>query len=355
VSLEARIRLRRSDELEVDVELSIPPGATVGLLGPNGAGKSTVVAILAGLLAIDSGRIALGGRTLDDPDSGVFVPAEHRNVGVVFQDYLLFPHLSVLDNVAFGLRSRGLERETALQRSRDWLSKVGLDGMDQRRPGELSGGEAQRVSLARALVAEPDLLLLDEALSALDAGARTATRHLLQHHLEVFEGPRLLITHDPVEAFLLADQIHVIESGKVTQSGTADDIRLRPLTAYVADLAGANFFRGSAREGAVDVGGHWLSVADEGLEGPVLVTIPPTAVAVHTVRPSGSPRNSWVTTVAIVERLGPRVRLRTDEPLPLTVELTAAATDELELRPGKTIWVAVKATEIGLQSDDDRN
>lgn len=352
MSLEARIRLRRSEELDIDVDLTLPPGATVALLGPNGAGKSTVVAALAGLIPIDSGRISLDERVLDDPGSDVFVAAEQRNVGVVFQDYLLFPHLTVLENVAFGLLSRGVARDAAMHRSTEWLSKVGLQGMEQRRPPDLSGGEAQRVALARALVGEPDLLLLDEALSALDVGARASTRHLLQRHLEAFPGPRLLITHDPTEAFLLASEIHVMEGGKVTQSGSADDIRLRPLTPYAADLAGANFFRGSAKEGTVDVGGHRLRVADDAVAGPVLVTILPSAVSVHSTRPTGSPRNAWSTTVSVIEQLGPRVRLRTGGPLPVTVEVTTAATDEMELRPGKTIWVAVKATEIGVQEDD---
>lgn len=352
MSLEAKFRLRRSASLEIDVDLSIPPRATVALLGPNGAGKSTIVAAIAGLLEIDSGRIALDGRVLDEPASDVFIGAEHRNIGVVFQDYLLFPHLTTLENVAFGLRSRGTPRDDALNRSLDWLRRVGLDGMEERRPDDLSGGEAQRVALARALVSEPDLLLLDEPLSALDVAARSSTRHLLQQHLEAFEGPRLMITHDPTEAFLLADEIHVIESGRITQSGTADDLRLRPLTPYAADLAGANFLRGRAVEGVVEVGEHRLRVAREDVAGPVLVTIAPTAVAVHTTRPTGSPRNTWATTVAAVERLGPRVRLRTDGPLQLTVELTAAATDELGLVPGKEIWVAVKATEIGIQTDN---
>ena len=352
VSLEARFRLRRSEDLDVDVDFSIPPATTVALLGPNGAGKSTVVAALAGLIPIESGRIALDGRVLDDPGSGVFVAAEQRKIGVVFQEYLLFPHLTVLENVAFGLLSRGVARDAAMDRSAGWLAEVGLEGMERRRPRELSGGEAQRVALARALVTEPDLLLLDEALSALDVGARASTRHLLQRHLEAFTGPRLLITHDPTEAFLLAGEIHVMEAGRVTQAGSADDIRLRPLTPYAADLAGANFFHGAARDGIVEVAGHRLSVADDRVAGPVLVTILPSAVSVHATRPTGSPRNAWSTTVSVIEPLGPRVRLRTGAPLPMTVEVTAAATHELDLRAGKAIWVAVKATEIGVQEDD---
>ncbi|RPI23314.1 MAG: ATP-binding cassette domain-containing protein, partial [Actinobacteria bacterium] len=165
--LEAALVVRRGG-FTLDLSLSIPPGATVALLGPNGAGKSTAVAALAGLLPLDEGRIRLAGETLDDPEQDVFVPPEARRVGVVFQDYLLFPHLNVVENVAFGLRSRRVGKEESLARAGEWMDRMGLSALGQRKPGDLSGGQAQRVALARALVIEPDLLLLDEPLSALD-------------------------------------------------------------------------------------------------------------------------------------------------------------------------------------------
>ena len=349
--LEAHFAVGRSAGFRLDIGLSIPPGETAALLGPNGAGKSSAVAAIAGLLPIDSGRIDLAGATLDDPEEGAFVPAEQRRVGVVFQEYLLFPHLSAIENVAFGLRSRGLARSEALARSERWMARLGLAGLEGHEPESLSGGQAQRVALARALVIEPDLLLLDEPLSALDVTTRAELRHTLADHLAEFEGPRLLITHDPTEAFLLADRIHVIEDGAITQSGTAGDILIRPQTRYAADLAGSNLIEGTARSGEVEIGDHRLRVADEVPDGPVLVTIHPNAVSIHSRRPEGSPRNTWATTVELVESLGPRVRLRTGPPLPLTVELTPSARDELGLAPGSEIWVAVKATEIGVQED----
>ena len=351
--LDAKLQVRRGESFQLDLSLSIPPGRTVALLGPNAAGKSTTVAALAGLLPLDRGRIALAGVTLDDPEQDVFVVPEARKVGVVFQDYLLFPHLSVIDNVAFGLRSRGVSREESLARAGEWVDRLGLAGLATRKPANLSGGQAQRVALARALVTEPDLLLLDEPLSALDVTTRVELRRTVAEHLDTFSGPRLLITHDPSEAFLLADEIHVIESGVVTQAGSADDIRLRPHTPYAADLAGSNLVQGVASDGVVDTGSHHLHIADHTVSGPVLATIRPSAISVHLGEPAGSPRNSWKTEVSLIEHLGERVRLRTGAPLSLTVEITEDATRALDLREGAEMWISIKATEIGIEADSE--
>jgi len=347
--LEAQFRVERGERFHLELSLSIPPGKTVALLGPNGAGKSTAVAAIAGLLPIESGHIELAGVTVDDPAGGRFVPPEQRKIGVVFQDYLLFPHLTVVENVAFGLRSRRLASRLAMDRAGEWLERVGLSDMAGRRPGELSGGQAQRVALARALVIEPDLLLLDEPLSALDITTRSRLRRVLGEHLERFPGPRLLITHDPSEALLLAEEIHVLEEGRVTQSGSADDIRLRPRTRYAADLIGSNLFVGTASGGQVALQSHRLHVP-AGTEGEVLVTIRPSAISVHRKEPEGSPRNSWPTKIELIERLGERVRLRTGPPLALTVEITEEATTALGLVEGDEVWVAIKATEIGIET-----
>jgi molybdate transport system ATP-binding protein len=352
--LVADFHILRSEGFRLALDLSIPMGKTVALLGPNGAGKSTAVAALAGILPVDSGHITLDGDVLDDPAAGVFVSPERRRVGVVFQDYLLFPHLSVAENVAFGLRSTGMPRDEAVSRSGEWLARLGLDGEKGRRPGDLSGGQAQRVALARALITEPQLLLLDEPLSALDVTTRAELRRTLADHLSAFDGPRLLITHDPTEAFLLADEIHVIEAGVVTQSGTSEDIRLRPRTRYAADLAGSNLVAGVAGAGSVDTGTFTIQIADDEVSGPVLVTIQPVSIAVYLHQPDGSQRNSWLTTVDRIEDLGSRVRLLTGAPLPLTVEITKEATTEMGLAPGTEIWVAFKATEVSVQPDAAR-
>ncbi|MGH3649088.1 MAG: sulfate/molybdate ABC transporter ATP-binding protein [Acidimicrobiia bacterium] len=349
--LNAHLVVRRPDDFELDIELTIQTGTTVALLGPNGAGKSTAVAAIAGLLSLDRGHIALGGAVLDDPQADVFVAADERRVGVVFQDYLLFPHLPVVENIAFGLRSRRLGRVEVSRRTREWVHRLELEGLESHRPGDLSGGQAQRVALARALITEPDLLLLDEPLSALDVTTRSELRRRLAEHLAVFDGPRVLITHDPTEAFLLADQIHIVEEGIITQTGTADDIRLRPRTRYAADLAGSNLVLGNASDGKVQTGSHVIHIADTGVSGPVLVTISPTAIAVHKDHPEGSPRNVWATNVELVEHLGDRVRFRTGGPLPLTVEVTAGSASSLGLIRGSDVWLAVKATEIGVEPE----
>ncbi|MDP9495133.1 MAG: ABC transporter ATP-binding protein [Actinomycetota bacterium] len=343
--------ISRGESFQLNLSLSIPPGRTVALLGPNGAGKSTAVAVLAGLLPVDSGLITLAGVTLDEPDRGVFVPAEARRVGVVFQDYLLFPHLTVVENVAFGLRSGGVNREDSMARAGEWLERVDLAEHARKKPGDLSGGQAQRVALARALVTEPDLLLLDEPLAALDVTTRVQLRRALLEHLDRFSGPRLFITHDPTEAFLLADEINIIEGGRVTQTGPAEDIRLRPRTPYAADLAGSNLVPGVAEHGVVDTGSHLIHIADHDIAGSVLATIRPAAISVHLREPEGSPRNAWKTTVDLIEHLGERARLSTGAPLPLTVEVTDEAARALHLAAGAPIWVSIKATEITVQTD----
>jgi molybdate transport system ATP-binding protein len=349
--LEARFGLQRGEGFHLDLDLFIPPGRTVALLGPNGAGKSTAVAAIAGLLPIAFGRLSLSATTLDEPAAGIYVPPEARKVGVVFQDYLLFPHLTVIENVAFGLRSRGVGRGEATSRAEAWLEKLDLDALGRRKPPQLSGGQAQRVALARALVIEPDLLLLDEPLSALDVTTRVELRRALATHLEDFPGPRLVITHDPTEAFLLADEIHIIENGQVSQTGSPDDIRLRPRTHYAADLAGSNLLLGRASTGLVDVGSHMIHVAEQDIAGEVLLTIRPSAISLHRMAPEGSARNTWQTKVELMEHLGERTRIRTGAPLPLTVEVTAEAAAELQLAKGERVWVSIKATEIGVESE----
>ncbi len=354
--LRARIVLRRSDAFVLDVDLAIAPGSTTALLGPNGSGKSTTVDALAGIAPLDAGRIELAGRVVDDPELGVFVPTEHRRLGVVFQQGLLFDHLDVTDNIAFGPRSAGRPRKEAAAIAGRWIDTLDLVELAHRSPGQLSGGQAQRVALARALATEPDLLMLDEPLAALDISTRAKLRRTLAGHLEHYAGPRLMITHDPTDAFLLADHLYILEGGVITQSGSVEDVRRRPATSYVAALAGLNLLSGTNRGGTVSLDDHAappLHSADTATNGSVLVTIHPNSIALHSAEgdapaPGGSPRNRWATTIATVEPLGDITRITLGGPIPLFVDVTPAAIADLGFRPGGRVWASIKATEVNL-------
>jgi molybdate transport system ATP-binding protein len=347
MTLTAQIRVDL-DGFTLDAELSIDAGRTVAVVGPNGAGKTTLLKAIAGLRALTSGRIELDGTLFDDPDHGVYVPPERRPVGVVFQDNLLFPHLSAVDNVAYGLRARGARRHDARRDASVWLQRVGLDGREQSRTRELSGGQAQRVALARALATEPTILLLDEPLAALDATTRNEVRRDLRRYLATFPGIRLLITHDPVDAAVLADHVVVLDNGRVAQTGTPSEITGRPRTRWVAELAGTNLFTGTAAvDGHVTVDqGGTLVIADHSAPGPVFAVVHPRAVAVHRVRPEGSARNTWPGRVTAVEPVGDRFRLQIDADPPVVAEVTGAAVNDIGLTDGAEVWVAIKATEI---------
>ncbi|MEO7556353.1 MAG: ABC transporter ATP-binding protein [Acidimicrobiales bacterium] len=334
------------DGFTLDVALSVEAGQTVAVVGPNGAGKTTLLRALAGLRALTAGCITLDGAVLDNPDTGTYLTPERRPVGVVFQDHLLFPHLDVLGNVAFGPRSRGHRKNRAEDVARAWLERVGLADRAAARPRELSGGQAQRVAVARALAGDPQLLLLDEPLAALDVHTRSEVRRDLLRYLASFPGVRLLVTHDPLDAAVLADTIVVLENGRVVQTGTPAEITARPRTPWVAQLIGTNLYRGKLDANALSLDdGTVLTVVSQ-QRGPVFATISPRAVVVHREPPEGSARNVWTGTVAAVEPVGDRCRLTLDAQPPITAEVSLTAVTALGLTPGTAIWVAVKATEI---------
>jgi molybdate transport system ATP-binding protein len=276
------------------------------------------------------------------------VPTGERPIGFVFQDYLLFPRLSALDNVAFGLRARRHNKADARRRAREWLERFDLADHADAKPRALSGGQAQRVALARALATDPRLLLLDEPLAALDAGARITVRAELRRHLATFPGARLLVTHDPLDAIVLADRLVIVEHGRVTQTGTPAEVTARPASRYVAQLVGINLLHGTAggdRTVRLDTGAS-LTVADRLPGTDLAVVVRPQAIALHRQRPDGSARNTWQATVATLEADRDRVRVGLAGQVPVTAEVTPAAIADLELAPGRDVWASVKAVDL---------
>jgi molybdate transport system ATP-binding protein len=349
VTLRARIRTDVGD-MHLECSLAVEANMTVAVLGPNGAGKTTLLRAIAGLIPIDEGRIDVAGTIFEDTASGVWMTPEARGVGFVFQDHGLFPHLSVLDNVAFGLRARGVDRRTANAKASEWLERVELGGYASNRPSALSGGQSQRAALARVLVTEPRVLLLDEPLAAVDASGRLELRRALREHLSTFAGVRVLVTHDPLEAASLAERVVVLESGRVTQEGQFADVTARPRSSWVARMAGLNLLHGTVSSGTLTLNdGSTLAVASDAA-GPALATIQPRAVALYRHPPEGSPRNVLRCRVAGVDPEGDRWRIRLDGPVPLVAEVTPAAASELRLADGGDVFAVVKATEVDVYS-----
>jgi molybdate transport system ATP-binding protein len=255
--------------------------------------------------------------------------------------------MSVLENVAYGLRARSTPKTEARRLAREWLERVGLAEYADQRPRALSGGQAQRAALARALATNPRLLLLDEPLAALDASTRSSVRRDLRHHLETFDGMRLLVTHDPVDAYALADRVAILDAGRIVQVGTLADVTAHPRSRYVADLVGVNLVTGTVADGVMttDSGAH-VVIADA-LPGPSFAVIRPHSIALLRDPPVGSsPRNTWLGTITDIDRLGDRVRVGIHGQLSLTAEITVAALDALQLRPGDDVHAIVKATDI---------
>jgi molybdate transport system ATP-binding protein len=338
MTLRSRLVVERPD-FRLDLELNVGAGEVVALLGPNGAGKTTALRALAGLTGLTAGTIELDGR----PVHGL--PAEARPTGMVFQDYLLFPHLSALDNVAFGPRCHGQSRSRARRAAAVWLDRVGLADHTSAKPGQLSGGQAQRVALARALAVAPRLLLLDEPLAALDAHTRLEIRSQLRRHLQDFGGATVLVTHDPLDAMVLADRLVVIEGGTIVQEGSPAEVARRPRTDYVARLVGLNLYRGIATDRRVTLTGGMEFSVSETIEGPAYVAFSPAAVALYRSRPDGTPRNLWQAKIEGIEQHGDSIRIHLEGPITASADITPAAVADLDLTPGQELWASVKATE----------
>lgn len=342
LEVEAEIRFAA---LRIAPDFAVAPGERVALVGPNGSGKSTILRAIAGLTPLSTGRVALDGRVLDD--GRVFVAPERRQVALAFADRRLFPHLTVRDNVAFAQRARLGSRTAAQWKARDWLERLDLLELADRKPHQLSSGQSQRVALARALAQEPRALLLDEPTAALDAHTRDVVRAELHRHLADVEVPTIIVTHDPLEAMLLADRVVVLEDGEVVQIATPELVANRPATPYVARFLGLNLYSGTMADGLVRLeGGGTLIAAEAPASGRVLVSLRPSAITLHSQQPDpASARNHWPGRVVAVEMLGDRVRVQVAGAPDARVDVTPAAVAELGLAQGREVWMSAKATE----------
>jgi molybdate transport system ATP-binding protein len=331
--------------LHLDVRLEVA-GAAVAAVGPNGAGKTTLLRALAGLIPLERGRVIIDGRLVEDTTTAVRAPPEARNVGVVFQEPRLFAHLNALDNVAFGLRARHVPRSEARRRAAHWLDRVGLGDVTGHRPRQMSGGQAQRVALARTLATEPAVLLLDEPLSAVDASARVQLRGVLRDELRRHPGARIIVTHDPIEAAALADQLLVLEDGHVTQRGPLIEVAARPRSAWMATMVGLNLLEGMADGVAIALPGGETIMTPYSATGPVFAAFRPGAVSLHRLRPDGGARNTWAGRAAELHPAGDRARVSVEGPVPLIAEVTAAAVAQLNLADGGPVWASLEPTDI---------
>jgi molybdopterin-binding protein len=321
----------------LDASVNAGDGEVIAVVGPNGSGKSTLLHALAGLVPAE------GWLRIDGTDCAR-VPADERSIGWVPQDGALFPHLSARDNVAFGLGGRRARAE-----AHQWLDRFGSGELADRKPAQLSGGQAQKVSLARALARRPRLLLLDEPLTALDVTARADVRRALRDHLAGYDGVTLLVTHDAIDTVTLADRVLAIEAGRVVQDASPRVVARAPRTRWLAELMGANAFAGrlAGMTLRVETGGELTVVDAPDVEGQAaLGVVPAHAVALHRQRPSGSARNTWPVTVTGLTALGSRVRVECAGAPPVVAEVTPQAVAELALAEGSEVWASVKATEV---------
>ncbi|MEO9329335.1 sulfate/molybdate ABC transporter ATP-binding protein [Gordonia aurantiaca] len=340
----------------LQVEHRFEAGRTTAVVGPNGAGKSTLLRVIAGLIrGDDPSRILLGAEVLRD--HGVFVPPHRRGVALLLQDARLFPHLSVADNVAFAPAAQGLSRSQVRARVSRWLEATEVADLADRKPDQLSGGQAQRVAIARALAAEPRILLLDEPFRALDVDVASRLRALLRGLLADHVRTTIMVTHDPVDALGLAEDIVVLDQGRIVESGPTQAVLTNPGSRFTASLSGLNLFVGTIGEPNTvvdDAGNQVVGTAGEGEPAggpargaPAAATFSPRAVAVYLQAPHGSPRTVLRATVRDVVLRGDHALVHTEVGgQTVAAEVTWAAVADLGLVAGLEVVLVVKASEV---------
>jgi molybdate transport system ATP-binding protein len=366
------------EAFQLKLAFNVPSGQTTVLLGESGAGKSTVLRLLAGLQKPHKGLIVLDDIKYYDSTANVFIPPQKRPFGYVFQDYVLFPHLTVFENVAFGLRAQHLPRHIIRQQVTEALERVHLTDFDQRLPAQISGGQQQRVAIARALALRPQMLLLDEPLAALDVQTRREVRQELRHILRDIGITTLMVTHQYLDGLFFGDQILVMDQGQLIQQGGQSELREHPRSSYVAELAGVNFFRGNVEE-CEDNATCTIRLSDDAVNGrpteivamikeaedqaifqsskdkEAFVVIDPRSITLHQTIPEGSARNVFRGEIAHILRLGNTtsnhdgqvrvsILLKQNE-APLTAEITETSATRMQIKEGQTIFATFKASE----------
>ncbi|WOH18130.1 ATP-binding cassette domain-containing protein [Paenarthrobacter sp. GOM3] len=350
--LQASLRARN-----FDMSLSLRDGETVAILGPNGAGKSTLLGVIAGLLRPDSGAAAVGGRQLFNLDGGShhWSPPHQRGTALLAQEALLFPHLNALDNVAFGPRSAGASKAAAREAAQHWLTEVDALPLAHRKPAQLSGGQAQRIAVARALAAEPELLLLDEPMAALDIHAAPLLRRVLKRVLK--DRKAIIVTHDVLDAYMLAHRVIVVEKGRIAEQGPTRQVLERPRSQFAAGLAGLNLVSGTiAKDGITTPDGRVFAGQHDPDWSPMpgqagVAAFPPSSVSVFLGDVHGSPRNSFPVTVTDLEPHGDQIRVRASaagSTQGLSADITPAASADLGLVPGMDVRFVVKSALVSV-------
>jgi molybdate transport system ATP-binding protein len=355
VALQMQLRVRRGDFV-LDAALQVRQGEILALLGPNGSGKSTLLGALAGLIPLESGTVRVAGRTISDTDRRVAVPPEHRGVGLLGQEPLLFPHLSAIDNVAFGRQSQGVRRPDARAEAVGWLSAVGLDGLGNRKSSQLSGGQQQRVAIARALAAQPRVLLLDEPLAAVDVPTASVLRQLLRERLAATGTAAIFVTHDVLDAIVVADRVAILQEGRIVETGPTQRVLGAPRTRFVAALAGVNLVTGVLeRDGSLRTAdGRRFSgrfLGDQPAPGATVSAVfRPAALRVTLAPGHAMESNSWNARVAALEPSSGGIRIRLAGDPDIVAEISPVDVAEQAINVGSDVRVSVAEADVALRA-----
>ena len=348
-ALEAKLAVTLGT-FSLDLELAVESREILALLGPNGSGKTTCLDLIAGLRSPDRGRIVIDGAVVHDGALGIDHAPEERGVGFVFQDYALFPHCDVRENIAFGLRAKRASRAERERVVSEWLSRLDLDSLADRRISELSGGQRQRVAIARAVASGARILLLDEPFASLDATVRATVRSTLRAFLREIGLPAIVVTHDALDASVIGDRLAVLEAGRLVQVGTSEHLLAHPRTAFVADLVGINCYEAELAEGlglkSARVGPVSFQVVADALAGSVHLAFAPSDVALADDSVSASFQNTLPARIRETRNLPDRVRVMLDAGIPMAADVTREASVRMNLAAGMMVRAMIKATSI---------